>query len=192
MNEPKEELSQSPDKKDLSEQANQLIKFIDIINMYPDIVGRRITGLFYISIAEFLSIALLVFLMFPDVEINFTPLFGIVTVVIMLQYAVFGMSLITRYENRRPAAAMVNNAVPPNQIIYVFKPGYQPFLFYVRPPLKYILEDDRVTADVHYLLLKQEDWERLENQPHILSRSPETLCRLPDNILKHFRLVKLE
>jgi len=115
-----------------------------------------------------------------------------VIVVIMLQYAVFGVTLVTRYENRRPAAAMVNNAVPSDQIVYVFKPGYQAFLYYVRPPVKYLLEDDQVTGDVHYLLLKQEDWERLENQPHILSRTPKILCRLPDSILKHFRLVKLE
>jgi len=87
---------------------------------------------------------------------------------------------------------MVNNAVPPNQIIYVFKPGYQPFLFYVRPPLKYVLEDDRVVEDVHYLLLEQAHWERLRNQPNILSRAPRILCRLPDNIRGQYTLVKLE
>jgi 4-amino-4-deoxy-L-arabinose transferase-like glycosyltransferase len=117
---------------------------------------------------------------------------AVLTVVIVLQYAVFGMSLITSRERRRPAAAVVNNALPPGQTVYVFKPGYRAFLFYVRPPLKYVLGDDQVGDDVHYLLLEQQDWERLKNLPRISSRDPIILCQLPDNVEGQYNLVKLK
>jgi 4-amino-4-deoxy-L-arabinose transferase-like glycosyltransferase len=117
---------------------------------------------------------------------------GVLTVVIMLQHAVFGVSIIQRYEYRRPSALAVNERVPPGRTIYVLKPGYQPFLFYIRSPLKYLLEKEQINREVQYLLLSKERLEELSEQPQFLERAPQVLYEFPKEIRgDSYRLVKL-
>jgi len=97
------------------------------------------------------------------------------TVIFMLQYAVFGMSMITKHEARRPVAASINSIVPREETLYVLKPGYQAFLFYVRPPLEYVISPRHIDADVRYLLLKEDALEELLRHQNVSSRSPRTL-----------------
>lgn len=80
---------------------------------------------------------------------------GLLTSVIMLQYSAFAIPIINKYDFRRPVAAIVNKSVPGGQTIYVLKSGYQPFLFYVRQPLKYLLDYDQINDNVHYLLVEK-------------------------------------
>ena len=116
---------------------------------------------------------------------------GVLTAVIMLQHAVFGTTIIKRHEYRRPAAMAVNEAVPEGQTVYVFKPGYQPFLFYIRPPLRYVLSEEQIDENVHYLLLTQERLDALNEEPKYASRSPEILCALTNEIRGAYKLIRL-
>ena len=117
---------------------------------------------------------------------------AMLTVVIMLQYAVFVVPLMIEHERRRPAAYTVNQIVPTDQTVYVFKPGYQAFLFYVRPPLEYVLSADEIDQRVHYLLLEHRYLEDLKMLSEFNARSPRVLYSLGDKIRGEYRLVQLE
>lgn len=85
--------------------------------------------------------------------LNLTLVTGLLIALCMLNYVVLIAPARMSTECRRPAAAAVNALVPPGETIYVYAPGYQSFLFYVRPPLKYLTEPDELTAQTHYLLM---------------------------------------
>ena len=117
---------------------------------------------------------------------------ALLTVVIMLQYAIFAVPIIKDHERRRPAAYAVNEIVPAGETVYVFKPGYQAFLFYLRPPIKYVLTADEVDKNVRYLLLENRYLEELKTNPQISCRSVEILHRFTDRIKGDYKLVRLE
>jgi 4-amino-4-deoxy-L-arabinose transferase-like glycosyltransferase len=130
--------------------------------------------------------------MYLDNTFKLVLVTGLLTSVVMLQYAVFASSIIKRYESHRPVAVAVNEIVPAGQTIYVLKPGYQLFLFYVRPPLKYLLQDDQISDDVHYLLVEKPSFERLQTQPQFSSRSPVVIYEPSEKIRESdYRLVKM-
>ena len=112
--------------------------------------------------------------------------------VVMLQYAVFGVPIIKEHQRRRPAAQVVNKMVPAGETVYVYRPGYQAFLFYVRPPLRYALTPDEVDSNVRYLLLEDEYLQMLKDEADISSRSMQVLHKFSDAIKGKYRLVHLE
>lgn len=119
---------------------------------------------------------------------------ALLTVVVMLQYSTFGVSIITANEKRRPEAYAVNRIVPPGKTVYVFRPSNQlnPVLFYVRPPLNYVLDANQIHTQVRYLLLKQMDLEKLKTQDQISNRDPKVLHKFTDKIPDSYRLVELD
>ena len=117
---------------------------------------------------------------------------AILTVVVMLQYAVFAVPIIKEHQRRRPAAQVVNKMVPAGETVYVYRPGYQAFLFYVRPPLQYALTPDEVDSNVRYLLLEDEYLQMLKDEADISSRSMQVLHKFSDDIKGEYRLVHLE
>ena len=58
-----------------------------------------------------------------------------------------------QFDTRRTSAAEVNAIVPAGQTLYVYKPGYQSFLFYVREPVRYLVAADQLAPPVRYVLM---------------------------------------
>jgi 4-amino-4-deoxy-L-arabinose transferase-like glycosyltransferase len=54
---------------------------------------------------------------------------------------------------RRGEAEQINRVVPAGQTLYVFRPGYQRFLIFLRPPVRYLLSPEQMGPEVRYLLL---------------------------------------
>lgn len=115
---------------------------------------------------------------------------ALLAVVVTLHYAVFGMPIFKNSEKLRPSAAIVNALVPPEDTVYVFRPGSQPLLFYIRPPLKYLLHVEEIGEHVRYLLVKNQLLEELKTYPSISSRSPRVLHSLDPRI--RYKLVELK
>jgi 4-amino-4-deoxy-L-arabinose transferase-like glycosyltransferase len=63
-------------------------------------------------------------------------------------------------QKRRPAynaiAARVNDAVPPGEILYAVRVGYQPFLFYLRNQVRYLRRLEDLPADARFFLAGDE------------------------------------
>ncbi|MGA2172824.1 MAG: glycosyltransferase family 39 protein [Sedimentisphaerales bacterium] len=111
-------------------------------------------------------------------------------VVLMLQYATSGLDIITSKEMRKPAAMQINKIVPAGQTIYFFWHDYfYPAVFYLRPPVKYVHNADEISEQVHYMIVKKIDYDKLMAEGRISSRSPEVLYdfRIPSE----YELVRL-
>ncbi len=129
-----------------------------------------------------------------DSAVRLSLIQGVLSVVIVLQYVVFVVPIQKKYEYRRPSAFAVNNIVPSHETIYAFKPGYQAFLFYIRPPIKYVFKEDDINKEVQYLILEESVLETLKTQANVAWRSPKILYEFPEkkNLHGRWRLVKLE
>ncbi len=123
--------------------------------------------------------------------LNLTVATALLMSVGIFQYAVFGMAIMREGQKLRTSAAMVNKIVPAEETVYVFRPGNQPFLFYIRPPLEYVLEVQELDEEVRYLLLEKAWLEELRKYPQIASRSPRVAYTFTKHIRGRYRLIEL-
>jgi hypothetical protein len=88
----------------------------------------------------------------------------------------------------------VNEIVPKGETLYIFRPGNQlnPVIFYLRPPISYVLEADHINQKPHYLLIKKADLDALQSYGEISDRSAEVLYKFTERISGNYRLVHLE
>ncbi len=119
----------------------------------------------------------------------------VITACVMLCYNTFGISLQIKYlqmEKFRPAAADVNRIVPADKTIYLYRPGFQTFCFYLRGPLEYILDANDIDQRVEYLIVKQSQQQELGNLEFFRSRRPEVIYNFSERITYDFKLIKLK
>ncbi len=88
-------------------------------------------------------------------SLSLTVLTGLLCTAFSLQFASFALPIIKQFEIKRPIGAKINEFLPREEPVYLFNFGisnYQSFIYYIRPPVKYIFEYDEVTDDVNYVL----------------------------------------
>ena len=110
----------------------------------------------------------------------------------MLLYAVYGIFFVIRYETDRPSAYAVNRIVPQDDTVYLFDSRYQTFYFYIRQPFKYLVSEDEIDENVHYLVLEEGILQDLVVNHQLSQRSPKILYEFPEKIPMRYRLVKLD
>jgi 4-amino-4-deoxy-L-arabinose transferase-like glycosyltransferase len=108
--------------------------------------------------------------------VHLSLLSAVLAIVLTLQFVHFSVPLMKRAEKRRPAAAQVNALVPKEETIYVLRPGYQSFLFYVREPMEYLLEPAQVDGRVRFLLVRADAYQKLKDEPPLALRQAKKLC----------------
>ena len=72
-------------------------------------------------------------------------------------YAIGAVPRFLRAEAMRPMAAEIESSVPPGEPIAVLRPGFLPYLYYLRPGLVYLQRIGDLPEPVHYLLVRQDD-----------------------------------
>jgi hypothetical protein len=110
---------------------------------------------------------------------------------ITMQYAFCSPPLMKANEKRRPVGEAINALVPADEPLYVFKPGYQAFLFYVRPPVAYCIKHDQITQDIEYLLVHEEAWPVIRNTLKQKNRSWVVLYDFEYRHEGHFYLLRI-
>jgi hypothetical protein len=124
--------------------------------------------------------------------LNLSTATAVVAVLSMLLYAVYGIFFVVRYEIDRPSAYTVNRIVPQGDTVYLFDSRYQTFYFYIRQPFKYLVSEDEIDENVHYLVLEEEILQDLAANHQLSRRSPKILYEFPEKIPTRYRLVKLD
>ncbi|MBN1436515.1 MAG: glycosyltransferase family 39 protein [Sedimentisphaerales bacterium] len=117
---------------------------------------------------------------------------GVLIAAAMLLYAVFGSYLVIAQEKRRPVAYAINRALPENATVAVYDPGYQCFLFYLRPPVDYVLSPDEISPDLNYLLIDEPTWQQVSQAQNITARHPQTLIDLTYRDRTRYLLLELQ
>jgi 4-amino-4-deoxy-L-arabinose transferase-like glycosyltransferase len=111
--------------------------------------------------------------------VHLSLLSALLVIALALQYVYFLQPLSQKTETRRPVAAWVNSLVPQEETIYTLRPGYQTFLFYIREPMEYLLEPRQVDERVRFLLVQEDAYQKLKDEPALALRQPKTLCAFP-------------
>lgn len=73
---------------------------------------------------------------------------------------VYGFAIVPQLKHRekvRTIAAQIDAAVPAGEPLYTVDPDYQPFLFYVRGPIRYLRTVSDVPADAHFVLVQPQN-----------------------------------
>jgi 4-amino-4-deoxy-L-arabinose transferase-like glycosyltransferase len=110
--------------------------------------------------------------------------------VLMLQFPLFAPPLFRRDEICRPVSVQTKSLVPDTETVYIFDPGCQLFLFYIREPMEYLRELEQVNGHVRFLVMREDAYQRFKDGPAIAVRQPKTLYSFAGK--KHgFRLLEL-
>ena len=101
--------------------------------------------------------------------------------------AVFGMcvyatALVPHLQQRQKVksiAAQIDAVVPPSEQVYAVNPDYQPFLFYVQRPLRYVAAVDQLPLNTRFFLVRPEN-EAAASEATQFSPRPQLILRIND------------
>ena len=163
--------------------ANEIISLLSL--------PVTVHGLFVATICIVIYFALLKY----KERINNTPTICAALAGLMVMFAIiwqgFGIPAYIHINERyRPAAAAVNSIVPENENICLYRPGYKTFTFYMRKPLTFILEKEKIDNSVEYLVISRPMFDELLTDTAIKSRNPEIVYEFSDMIEGQVILIK--
>jgi 4-amino-4-deoxy-L-arabinose transferase-like glycosyltransferase len=85
-----------------------------------------------------------------------------------------------QHQKVRPIAAKVNAGIPVGETLYVVNVGYQPFLFYVRAPVKYLDEIASLPQSGHFLVVRGNREDEVAGSEVLAPRHPVVISRVTD------------
>jgi 4-amino-4-deoxy-L-arabinose transferase-like glycosyltransferase len=80
----------------------------------------------------------------------------------------------------RPIAEKVNAVVPAGEPLYAVNPLFQPYLFYVHAPVRYLHTVDELPAAAHFFIVGPTEKDRVENSARFRDSRPQLLLTTPD------------
>jgi 4-amino-4-deoxy-L-arabinose transferase-like glycosyltransferase len=75
----------------------------------------------------------------------------------MLFYSLALIPVLEKRAKIRPIAVELETAIPPGETLYAVDPDYQPYLFYLRRPIRYVSEVRDLPSAARYLLVQPAD-----------------------------------
>ena len=95
-------------------------------------------------------------------------------------------------ENVRPPGRILNEALPEGATLTIFKPGPQPFLFYIDAPYTIADHPSEIPADTAYILLRPEHRDRVLSRKSIVKNGdPETIREVEAKDGKRYQLLRI-
>ena len=118
----------------------------------------------------------------------------LLAMVLTLQYSTIVLDISVRMENRASMGTDINRIVPEGETINLFRPGtfIYPAIFRFKLPARYIYDANNIDEQVHYMLIKQKDWNVLSTQEKISVRSPQVIHKFVNPMPNEYWLVRLE
>ncbi len=160
-------------------------------------------GLVFVSVSAGAIIALgaaicaTIFVFLKRGWIQGKPALSLVTMLLVmigtLQYSTSFLNISVPMENRASMGTDINGIVPEGETINLFRPGsfIYPAIFRFKPPTRYIYDANSIDEHVHYMLIKQKDWDVLSTQDNISSRSPQVIHKFVNPAPNEYWLVRL-
>jgi len=154
-------------------------------------ITKKNTAIFVLAITIFITAVFFGKRKSVPNSLSLSLLTAVLAVVVMLQYSVFGLEIKVQSDFRRPAALQINKIVPEGQIIYYLWHDYfYQAVFYLRKPVKYLHRIDEIDQQVHYLIMRTDDFDSLKDDKRFSVRSPEILYEF--RIPTKYMLVKFD
>jgi hypothetical protein len=74
-----------------------------------------------------------------------------------LAYGLIAIPRLRKHEKVRQHARQIDAIIPPSVPLYAVNPKYQPYLFYVQAPIRYVSRIEQLPADTKFFLVQPED-----------------------------------
>lgn len=106
-----------------------------------------------------------------------------ITALACLGMLVYGFLIVPRIQQRdkvRKHARQIDAIVPPNVPVYAVNPHYQPYLFYVRSPIRYASSIDELPPDTQFFLVQPRNESEATGTRHWRPRRPQMVLRIVD------------
>ena len=75
----------------------------------------------------------------------------------LLAYGLIAIPRLRKHEKVRQHARQIDAIIPPSVPLYAVNPKYQPYLFYVQAPIRYVSRIEQLPADTKFFLVQPED-----------------------------------
>jgi len=93
----------------------------------------------------------------PNVRNNVTALFVGLGCIGLLTYGLIGVPYLRKHEKVRQHARQIDAIIPSSVLLYAVNPKYQPYLFYVHAPIRYVSTIEQLPADTKFFLVQGEN-----------------------------------
>ena len=110
---------------------------------------------------------------------------ALVMALITADFAIGAVPKFRRAEIMRPMAAEIEAAVPSDEPLAVLRPGFLPYLYYLRPGLVYVQRIEDLPATAHYVLVRQDELTNIETTLHERRDTYRIDLRVKDKRLKN-------
>ena len=110
----------------------------------------------------------------------------------MIIFALRSVTYLKRHERIKPIAAQINALLPSDQRLYAIDPDFQPYLFYVRAAITYLIALDELPANAHYFVIQPRHQRKFESNPRWASLRPKLLAHTPSYRNKESLLFQIE
>ena len=114
-------------------------------------------------------------------------LIALVAVIAMCAYATVLVPRLQHRQKIRNIAEKINALIPQAAPLYAVDPDYQPFLFYVKRPLRYVDTVEQLPADTRYFLVRSANETAASKPAQFSSRPPHPILRIDD--YRHWRSI---
>lgn len=111
-----------------------------------------------------LLLALVLRAKFGERPVRWAVWVGVVAGIAMILFAVFIVPRMNASEGTRVFAAQLDAAVPPGETLYIFNPGIQPAVFYIRSHLAYAYSPRELSENPECVLASGKDKKVLEKK----------------------------
>ncbi|MDQ2659327.1 MAG: hypothetical protein M3Y03_02790, partial [Verrucomicrobiota bacterium] len=125
-------------------------------------------------------------------ELRWPALVALVVAAAIALYAFAVMPSLKRHEKIRVLATQINGALPTGAPLFAVDPDYQPFLFYVRDPIRYVDRVDEIPADAKYFLVQPKDEETALRSAQWEPRRARLILKLKDYRNKEVALMEID
>ncbi|HET7227323.1 MAG TPA: glycosyltransferase family 39 protein [Chthoniobacterales bacterium] len=97
-----------------------------------------------------------------------------------LAYGLIATPFLRKREKVRQHARQIDAIVPTNIPLYAVNPKYQPYLFYVRAPIRYVSTIEQLPIDTKFFLVQEADEEEAQTTKHWLPSRAQMVLRIKD------------
>lgn len=97
-----------------------------------------------------------------------------------LVYGLIAIPFLRKHEKVRQHARQIDAIVPANVPLYAVNPKYQPYLFYVRAPIRYVSVLEQLPADTKFFLVPRNGEEEAQMTNHWSPGRPQMVLRIKD------------
>ena len=98
----------------------------------------------------------------------------------LLAYGLIAVPFLRKHEKVRQHARQIDAVVPPNVPLYAVNPKYQPYLFYVHAPIRYVSAIEQLPADAKFFLIQGENEREAQTTKRWLPSRPQLVLRIVD------------